>query len=265
MKDWYPEAIRDEYGVVSGGSMFTTYPWRGVLHTTESANYTPGQGSYWGNAYWPHFTPEVQNGVFQVYQHLPLSLAARALVNQSGGVETNRQRAIQIEICWTAVSVQFLPQAMIDGLKRLMRWIEAQTGIAPAAPAFQAYPASYGPKQAGGNLVRFTDVQWNFFNGWCGHQHVPENVHGDPGLIPIAKLIAVDAAPVVDHNVEDGLVRQIGNGAGAWIMFSGYDWWNVVGNAQLTPQNKSQWLRIVDATYFAEVKAGFPQRANPTP
>jgi hypothetical protein len=33
---------------------------------------------------------------------------------------------------------------------------------------------------------------WNAFTGHCGHQHVPENDHGDPGAFPITAIL--DAA-----------------------------------------------------------------------
>ncbi|HEY6222818.1 MAG TPA: hypothetical protein VIW26_03470, partial [Gemmatimonadales bacterium] len=44
------------------------------------------------------------------------------------------------------------------------------------------------------NGVRFTAAAWLAFDGWCGHQHVPNNDHGDPGAIDIARLLAI-AAP----------------------------------------------------------------------
>jgi hypothetical protein len=30
---------------------------------------------------------------------------------------------------------------------------------------------------------------WNAFKGVCGHSHVPENLHGDPGALDFANLI----------------------------------------------------------------------------
>jgi hypothetical protein len=32
-------------------------------------------------------------------------------------------------------------------------------------------------------------AEWEAFKGICGHQHVPENDHGDPGNFPIKRLI----------------------------------------------------------------------------
>jgi len=37
--------------------------------------------------------------------------------------------------------------------------------------------------------VRRGDRAWNVFKGVCGHCHVPENQHGDPGAIGFATLI----------------------------------------------------------------------------
>jgi hypothetical protein len=51
---------------------------------------------------------------------------------------------------------------------------------------FKAYPGSYGTS----NGVRMTGSQWTNFTGHCGHQHVPENLHGDPGAFPIAAILA---------------------------------------------------------------------------
>jgi hypothetical protein len=36
-----------------------------------------------------------------------------------------------------------------------------------------------------------TNAQWNSFKGVCGHMHVPENGHGDPGAIDIESIMAL--------------------------------------------------------------------------
>jgi hypothetical protein len=53
------------------------------------------------------------------------------------------------------------------------------------ALAFEAYPASYGTS----NGVRLSDSQFDTYSGWLGHQHVPQNDHGDPGAFPWARLV----------------------------------------------------------------------------
>ncbi|MGV9988595.1 hypothetical protein ACWDUY_32155, partial [Streptomyces olivaceus] len=50
---------------------------------------------------------------------------------------------------------------------------------------FKPYPASYG-----NSSVRMSNAKWSSFKGHCGHQHVAENAHGDPGLLPMAEILA---------------------------------------------------------------------------
>ena len=98
MELWYPPAVRNE-AVKDSGSFQSGAPFRGVLHTTESSSFTPRSDSYggWHTSY-PHLTAIERSSGFEIYQHIPLNRAARALRNPSGGVQTNRQGAIQIEI-----------------------------------------------------------------------------------------------------------------------------------------------------------------------
>jgi hypothetical protein len=32
-------------------------------------------------------------------------------------------------------------------------------------------------------------AKWTSFTGHCGHQHVPENLHGDPGAFPMVAIL----------------------------------------------------------------------------
>ncbi|MBQ1164036.1 hypothetical protein KBZ21_39205, partial [Streptomyces sp. A73] len=49
---------------------------------------------------------------------------------------------------------------------------------------FKAYPSSYGA-----TTVRMSYSKWNNYRGHCGHQHLPENAHGDPGAFPMAAIL----------------------------------------------------------------------------
>jgi hypothetical protein len=191
---WWPKALRQEYkdaGVFVGGRP------KGVLHTTEGTSYGGAQGSYAGAA--PHFTVSFERQRFEAWQHVPLNRAARAL-RRTGGTETNRANAIQIEIVGYAdadkartqggLHVADFPDVYLDGLADLMRWIEVNAGVSRRAAEFRAYPASFGS----GNGVRFGAEQWRLFDGWCGHLHVPDNDHGDPGEIDIARLVGANGA-----------------------------------------------------------------------
>ena len=192
MNLWCPWANRDVLG--NAGDYLGTEPYCGVLHTTEGVTYAGARAAYVKNNSAPHFTITYERQAVKLYQHSPLDRAGRALKNASGGVQTNRRRCIQIEIvcfadmakavAYKGIYVAGLPDPYLAGIASLMRWIEGETGIQPNYPTFKKYPASYGTN----NGVRFSFSQWRSFNGWCGHQHVPENSHGDPGEIPITRL-----------------------------------------------------------------------------
>ncbi len=109
-----------------------------------------------------------------------------------GGVETNRQGAIQIEVVGYARATDW-PLPQVEALRKLMRWIEAEADILPEGPAFGS-SEQYGLK----NPFEFTYVDWQHFNGWCGHQHVPENSHWDPGAIDLNTLLP--EVPVIQSN-----------------------------------------------------------------
>jgi hypothetical protein len=190
-------------GSFSGG------PRKGVLHTTETETW-PG---YDGGASAPHFTV---NGT-KVRQHFPISMPSRALQNVDGGVRTNRDGAIQIEIvCYSdeviaedvgGIKVRELPAATLDTIAGLMRWIEANAGVErktlPAA-RWKRFPASFGV----GNGVRMSKAEWDAFDGWCGHMHVPENVHGDPSVININHLMGDIDMPLTDEEIEKIAIRS---------------------------------------------------------
>jgi len=44
---------------------------------------------------------------------------------------------------------------------------------------------------------------WTGFNGVCGHMHVPENVHGDPGAIDFARIIALAKGTTLPPEEDD--------------------------------------------------------------
>lgn len=175
------------------GGTFTGGPPKGVLHTTEGGSW-PG---YEGGATAPHFTvlPNRVAGTIVVRQHTPVSLAARALMNEPGGVQTNRDSAIQVELVGSCDPKQqrsamyYWPHAdrkMLSALATFMRRLEAQCGIARRGIApFLPYPASYGNRQG----QRLSLSSWDNYCGWVGHQHVPENDHGDPGSLDIKALV----------------------------------------------------------------------------
>lgn len=192
---WYPLATKDEF---KNAGVFQMGNWRGVLHTTEGKTYAGAKQAYTaGKA--PHFTVSLETGKFQCWQHIPLDRAARALAHPHGSVETNRTKCIQIEIVAFAATAGTLQREYLDGIGRLMRWVEGNTEIKRSALKF------YGEKNGivlarDTSPIRLSTQEWLNFNAWCGHQHVPFNSHWDPGAIDIDYLLSVDVGvrPVID-------------------------------------------------------------------
>ncbi len=170
-------------------------PNAGVLHTTESTSLP----SYSGGATAPNYTavPDFKAKRLRWYAHFEDEMSARALRNLGGGVETNTANVVQVELVGTCdpgtaakwrrsgYSFVFWPDAPDWALADLADFIadmRERHGIKIAGPGpavWTAYPTSYS--NGGGQRMSFD--RWRGFFGWCGHQHVPENVHGDPGAL----------------------------------------------------------------------------------
>ncbi len=208
----YPKAKWD--GIPGAGS-FLGGPFRGILHTTEGSSYAGARAAYLNSRVSPHFTI----GLEGCWQHVDIDRSSSALVNIIGGVETNRLSAIQIEVIGFAAKPDWSDQ-LIDAVRDLMTWIEANTGIQPWAPPLWGGNDAYGVN----TRYRMSPSSWLDFDGWCGHQHVPENEHWDPGRISIDRLLerqvtVVDGAPPV-YKVTSKVVAfaPTPTGKGYWIL-----------------------------------------------
>lgn len=176
------------------------------LHTTETGNAWPGYG---GGASAPHMTvqPNIKARTVTIRQHFPADRSSRALVNLAGGVETNTLNVFQIELIgtcdskyrksrreWGTAGVDYIywpdaPDWLLEAIAPIFRWLDAEWEnfkVADATPrGWVEYPSSYGLRAR----QRMTFAEWRNAYGIFGHQHVPENTHGDPGNFPIARLI----------------------------------------------------------------------------
>lgn len=200
---WWPRANRDQPAPEDGGSILDGYGERGLWHTTETDGW-PGYGS----GYFPHLTVAVVSGRFVARQHIPFTRAGRALRNESGGVQTNRVTRCQVEIVTRAdiVDTRGLDPAMVDGLADLAAWLEQQWGIPRTCTVtFKPYPASYGK----GNGVRLSFAAWERYKGWLGHQHAPENDHGDPGALDWRPILQPEVDDMYDADAEQRLKEWI--------------------------------------------------------
>jgi hypothetical protein len=182
----YSNATVIIFTAASSPSFDLSYPFRGVIHTTQSVDYSPSANNYYGGTDAPHFTVVRKSSGVKVFQHFSTNNGSRALFNEDSGVQTNRGGAIQIEIAWRAENILALPVPMKDALRDLIDWISATKNIQKIAPPFFPESEAYGT----GATSRMSFQTWKAFNGWCGHQHVPENIHWDPGLIDIGYLLA---------------------------------------------------------------------------
>ncbi|MFD5217456.1 hypothetical protein ACFWMH_07285 [Streptomyces tendae] len=168
-----------------------------VWHTTEGTSVP----SYGGGASAPNFTakPDFAAKRLVWYQHFDFDVSSRALVNKAGGVETNTLNVVQVEIVGTCdpathkkwgktphLYTPDLPDWAVRDLAAFAKWAHDHHGVPlTSGVTFKAYPSSYGASS-----VRMPGAKWSSFRGHCGHQHVPENDHGDPGLLPMAAILA---------------------------------------------------------------------------
>jgi hypothetical protein len=194
-EQWY----QDDY---PGADMHLTHGTMvAALHTTEGM----GWPSYRGGSIAPNYTgmPPIgfRRGHWRV--HFPDEKSSRALENDPGGVETNTMNVVQFELIGTCDPAHEVSWGKLRAGRDYVYWPKANgrqrrwlariladmhrrhgLNLHPQVE-FKAYPLSYGSD----NGVRLTFEQWHKFAGVLGHQHVPENVHGDPGNIAIRSIL----------------------------------------------------------------------------
>jgi len=165
---WHPFAVRVEgrsAGAHVGGG------WKITHHTTEGTTAAGAIAAYRQFGGWPHFTAEWRGGRLRLFQHLPLEVAARALVNPPDRWETNRARTIQIEHVGFARATGRWSIARYAAIGRLSRWIEERTGCPRRVMRGVSFPH---PRRLSGRGFQVGA-------GHHGHVHVPGNDHTDPG------------------------------------------------------------------------------------
>lgn len=182
-----------------------------VIHTTESGPGTLAAirnlwrgSSNWGKGL-PHFIAEGDRYV----QLLPLDVGAYTLQNSPGGADTNRSGpAIQVEIVGFARDE--FTAAELDALGR---WL-ADLVRAGVDLDLSQHPRFYGEGDgivlaSESSPIRMGAGAFTAFGGFCGHQHVPENDHWDPGHLDadrvetIARLhLSGGALPVVTKETD---------------------------------------------------------------
>ena len=156
-----------------------------VWHTTETGSWP----AYSGGASAPHWTYHAD--IHQWRQHFPANRSARALRNQAGGVQTNTDDCLQVEIIAYSderlaanrkhLPVSKLDSQALDDLAEFAVWAAREWGV----------PFTLAPlwAPAGAGSLRLSFAEWRAFTGHLGHIHVPENTHWDPGRLNIHEVI----------------------------------------------------------------------------
>lgn len=175
---YYPKAELKLSGAY-GGSM-RGGPARGVIHTTETTDFG-------GKTHYHVAVKEEADGTIKWEQYIPFDGNAGGLLHNAGTVDTNKMGdyCIQVAIIGYAKDAPTYSWNLLNALGDFMVWCNQEFGIKIDAPLFYGSSA-YGHDKP----QRFTDQQWKDWDGWCGHQHVPNNEHWDPGKIDIYFLIA---------------------------------------------------------------------------
>lgn len=159
-----------------------------LLHSTEGGTAEGAIAAYRQHNSWPHLTVDIPRR--RIIQHVPLDEASRSLRNAAGGVETNRDGTYLVQIELVGFAERPHTIATDAGLEWFGREVIApihnRTGVPIVSTVkWLAYPQSYGPSK-----VRLTTAAWDAYSGVLGHQHAPENSHGDPGAIDIDRILA---------------------------------------------------------------------------
>jgi peptidoglycan hydrolase-like protein with peptidoglycan-binding domain len=166
--------------VITGGT-YTGGPFKIVHHTTEGS-LESALATYPETGNIPHFT--VHKG--RILQHLDTARSATALRNEDGGVQTNRDSAVQIEV--VGFAKQPKDPETLASVAKLCRWIEETHQVARDWP--NGFPTAPGAPE------NRNATTWNTRSGHYGHCHVPENDHDDPGYTRAEVELVMGSEPV---------------------------------------------------------------------
>lgn len=181
---------------VTGGS-YSEGRMKLLVHTTETSVFRPDSSKYYGHTGWPHLTNE-RDGT--MWQHIDLDIAARALKNAPGGVQTNRSRVVQVEnVAYSKDGNNALTDAQIENLRRLVVELHEKRGL-----ELNFLPAGVIPNSARADAPqRMSTHEWRTFSGVIAHRHAPENDHWDSGAFDLSRLLPQTKAPVIEPEPQE--------------------------------------------------------------
>lgn len=210
-----------------GGTMLGGPP-RAVWHTTEGSSIDGALAAYRTHRTWPHLTWDPFKG--RIVQHVPANRAGRALENPPGGVQTNRQGSLCVQIEVVAFAATPFTDSRMAGFSRILDWLDS-LGIPRDWPMGQ--PLAYGPdvRRPGLSPAAYgldngsrSGAVWNTRGGHYAHSQVPQNRHGDPGRIDITRWVATGsiapptpAIPAQPRKVKPVWLVQVHGDPKVWI------------------------------------------------
>jgi len=230
MSGWLDGIERVPNDHSGGGTYADGVPWRFVVHTVEGDPNTVSDCRLLASSHAspPHlwYSPKLQ----WFGQTVPLDRSAFALAHPSGTVETNKMRAIQVECFGYAADTPFWSQAWLEGLGHLIRrCINAGYPINLDRVAPTTGSDGYGT----GGKVRFTETEWELFDGLCCHSNVPVNDHWDAGAINLTAVAAAARPPQPAPEPEEdddmlyiasfpdvGVMTLVDSTSGMWVDFA---------------------------------------------
>jgi hypothetical protein len=188
-------------GCTGPGTMYEGYAWCFVLHSTESP---PGSIDGINNLFRakpcsaPHITIDPM-GTRRRVQYIPWTWSAAALKGGQGGYQTNRGRAVQMEICgYTNETRDWPDDALYQIADVIADVISDGCPINPHnTPDMSSLSGTLATSSA---RQRMTGEQFKQFDGISAHVYMPFNDH-------------YDTAWINSHRIRD-LVVQILSGQG---------------------------------------------------
>jgi hypothetical protein len=193
---WLPGVQRVPNAKAEGGTYVADVPWRFVGHTTEVIpSSIAGAVSLAGrHEFPPHLWAWPERD--WLVQTVRLDRSAFALRHPSGTPETNKMRALQVEVIGFAKDMEGKPDSFWDwiGEEVVRRLIDAGYAIDLTNIA----PTTGGDGYGTGGAVRMSRAAWRSFDGLAVHANVPDNDHWDMGKADLKRVAAAakpDPAP----------------------------------------------------------------------
>lgn len=174
-----------------GAGAYTGGPPKALLHATiAGSNALPG---YDGGYSAPHETylwrPDTK--VLRAVQHTDYTIAARSLRNEPGGVETNRDHTLQIELAGYIGSWGTIPTGGFDiEAAPDTYWEQLADLWGPVVVSHGVKNVTFEPPWIPSNRMGLS--YWDNYSGLCAHILCPENDHVDLRVSDHAQQILLD-------------------------------------------------------------------------